>query len=273
MRAVENCNTSEVSAFSGGPEARVVRGPERTRPSRTPLNGRRYYRGDPMLDEAKNLARRLIGTRAKSILRGSWYPMLLPHHQLVDDGISTLGGPVQLKPSRLLHALRLCDGTRTLKEAAWQGGVTAQALIEEDEADIILLWPERPKLGSERGQSVTDGIILSPHLDDAALSLGSMMLRSEHTPPLVVDVFSEVSWWRYPLSDGILPRVQTTRDAEERRVMALTNCALRRWGLSEAPLRGYPLKEIFTAERLPEAEHHPRGDSGSCAGTSDGETR
>ena len=207
-----------------------------------------------MLNRAKNIARRLIGPHAKAILRGHWYPHLLPHHQLMDGGISTLGGPIRPKPAPLLGALKHCDGTRTLSEICSDTGVAATALIHEEEEDTIMLWPERPGVDPHRAPILTEGIILSPHLDDAALSMGSAMLRAgARTPFLVIDVFSTVSWWRFDLTDGILPRVQTTRDAEEEQVMRLTSSKLRRWGLAEAPLRGYPLAEIFTTERKEEA--------------------
>ena len=180
--------------------------------------------------------------------------MLLPHHHLVAGGISTLGGPVRPKSSEMLTALKRCDGTRTLSEVCSDTGLSAALLIREEEDDTLLLWPERPTAAAHRGPVQTEGIILSPHLDDAALSMGAAMLRAgARAPFLVVDVFSTVSWWRFDLSDGILPRVQTTRDAEEELVMWLTRSKLRRWGLPEAPLRGYPLEEIFTTARKEEA--------------------
>ena len=207
-----------------------------------------------MLDRAKNLARRLFGHHAKAILHGNWYPLLLPHHQLVDGGFSTLGGPIKRTPPQILTALKLCDGTRTLSEISAQTGVSPQKLLKEEDADTLVLWPERPRPATQTGHAMTRGVVVSPHLDDAALSMGSAMLSAaKHTPFLVVDVFSTVSWWRFDLSEGILSRVQTTRDAEEERVIRLTNSQLRRWGLPEAPLRGYPLKEIFTTPRKPEA--------------------
>ena len=207
-----------------------------------------------MLSRAKNLARRLLGPHAKAILRGHWYPILLPHHHLVDGGFSTLGGPIIPRPANILAALKLCDGTRTLTEVCNDSGISAATMVQEEDADTLMLWPERSWLDPHRAPVLTEGIILSPHLDDAALSMGSAMLRAgERAPFLVIDVFSTVSWWRFDLSDGILPRIQTTRDAEEERVMRLTNSKLRRWGLPEAPLRGYPFEEIFTTARKEEA--------------------
>jgi LmbE family N-acetylglucosaminyl deacetylase len=207
-----------------------------------------------MLNRAKKFARRMIGSQAKAILHGQWCPTLLPHHLVLSGGVSTLGGTIRPMPGDLLAALKLCDGTRTLTEVAEQSHVAAQRIVNEEENDLIVLWPERLKTEAYRGPLLTEGVILSPHLDDAALSMGSAMLRAtESTPFLVIDVFSTVSWWRFDLSDGRLARIQTTRDAEEEKVMRLTHSRLRRWGFAEAPLRGYPLADIFTTERKVEA--------------------
>jgi LmbE family N-acetylglucosaminyl deacetylase len=207
-----------------------------------------------MLNRAKKFARRVIGSQAKAILHSHWCPTLLPHHLVLSGGVSTLGGTIRPMPGDLLAALKLCDGTRTLTEVAEQSHVAAQRIVNEEESDLIVLWPERLKTEAYRGPLLTEGVILSPHLDDAALSMGSAMLRAtESMPFLVIDVFSTVSWWRFDLTDGRLARIQTTRDAEEEKVMRLTHSRLRRWGLAEAPRRGYPLEEIFTTERKPEA--------------------
>src|SRR5207302_1213889 len=55
--------------------------------------------------------------------------------------------------------------------------------------------PPQPSPGVP-GEGVSNGIILSPHLDDAALSLGAWMLwkGNDRDYYRVVDVFSTVSW-------------------------------------------------------------------------------
>src|SRR5882672_9122453 len=95
-----------------------------------------------------------LKTWAKSWMRGNWYPILLPHCRIRNDGLTVLDGEVARPLSQeFVAAPELCGEAKT--------------------------------------------IILSPHLDDAALSLGAWMLGQQCKPLLVVDVFSTVSWWRF----------------------------------------------------------------------------
>jgi hypothetical protein len=191
-----------------------------------------------MLSGLRNLAKRIIRRR--------WYPILIPYFRIVDGAMSS-------RPRDLVEAMALCDGTRTLASVSKATGLPIAQLMAESEGEgPLVLWPMNRRLffGEQRdGGGI--GTILSPHLDDAALSLGSKMLWT--TGSTVIDVFSRVSWWRYELSDQVLPIVQRARDAEEDLISRLTAWNVDRWELAEAPLRGYPLKEIFTAPRLPEA--------------------
>lgn len=68
---------------------------------------------------------------------------------------------------------------------------------------------------------------------------------------IVLDLFSTVSWWRFPIESHEDARIQQSRDAEEDLVAELTGATIRRIGLMEAPRRGYRLDDIFTAEILP----------------------
>jgi hypothetical protein len=189
-----------------------------------------------MLSGLRNLARRIV--------QRSWYPILIPYFRIVDGAMSS-------RARDLVEAMALCDGTRTLAAVSWASKVSVSRLYAETEAEqgMLLLWdrPLRPMVNYRTPQAV----LLSPHLDDAALSLGRLMLFGEVDD--VIDVFSRVSWWRFEIPEGVLPVVQRTRDAEEDLVMRLTRCNLHRWEFAEAPLRGYPLREIFTTARLPEA--------------------
>jgi LmbE family N-acetylglucosaminyl deacetylase len=200
-----------------------------------------------MIRRLRNLAKRL--TRRDS------YPLLLPHYEIREGVLASVDHQLRPHPPELLKAFSMCDGTRTIADIAAESGASfAQLMAEAEGEGVLLLWPTRPfdasasKFGSE-GQNV----IISPHLDDAALSLGAMMCAAGDVGSLVMDVFSRVSWWRFELRDELLPKVQEIRDAEERLVMRLAGADLRQWGFAEAPLRGYPLKEIFTTDRKPEA--------------------
>src|SRR5258708_33185788 len=109
----------------------------------------------------------------------------------------------------LLAALRLCDGSLTLDQVARESGVARERLMELEQAGQLIVWPYRP---APALWQTGFGIILSPHLDDAALSLGAWMLWKGHDRDYyrVVDVFSTVSWWRCCLPEGLLPRGQQT---------------------------------------------------------------
>jgi LmbE family N-acetylglucosaminyl deacetylase len=118
--------------------------------------------------------------------------------------------------------------------------------VAQSEEGPVLLWPPR---------TIPDGplkyVIVSPHLDDAPLSLGGRMLQWGRQC-LVLDLFSTVSWWRLPIASHEDPKIQRCRDAEEDLVAELTGATIRRVGLMEAPRREYPLGEIFTADIRPD---------------------
>jgi LmbE family N-acetylglucosaminyl deacetylase len=195
-----------------------------------------------------------LKTWAKSWLLGNWYPILLPHCRVSNDGLTTLDNdkPKHLTPE-LAAALDLCDGTRTLAQLSGSANVSRAILAGERTAGTLLLWPHPVPPAPPALHDETKTIILSPHLDDAALSLGAWMIARQSKPLLVLDVFSTVSWWRFDIGPKVLPRIQAARDAEEDLVMRLCGASIQRWSLAEAPLRGYPLKEIFVADKLPEA--------------------
>lgn len=124
----------------------------------------------------------------------------------------------------------------------FEPGFSVTDPVAQSEEGPVLLWPPR---------TIPDGplryVIVSPHLDDAPLSLGGHMLQWGRRC-LVLDLFSTVSWWRLPIESHEDPKIQQCRDAEEDLVAELTGATVRRVGLMEAPRRGYPLGEIFTAD-------------------------
>src|SRR2546429_8940891 len=116
-----------------------------------------------------------VRTSTKAMLRRHWLPILLPHHRVTDAGLSTLGGAPKSLPRALLAALSLCDATRTLADVAEAAGISPRDLIEQDHAGTVLLWPHRPWVEPRPVGPPAMGAILSPHLDDAALSMGAAM--------------------------------------------------------------------------------------------------
>jgi hypothetical protein len=118
-------------------------------------------------------------------------------------------------------------------------------LFDPAASDAAFYWrPHRPPPGQPQF------VIVSPHLDDAPLSLGGHMLQWGRRC-IVLDLFSTVSWWRFAIESHEDPRIQLSRDAEEDLVAELTGATIRRVGLMEAPRRGYRLDDIFTAEIVP----------------------
>src|SRR5690349_4962660 len=87
---------------------------------------------------------RAISAFVKRLIRRRWFPILLPHYQATDAGLSTLGGEPKALPRELVAALRLCDGTRTAGEVARRAKVSVARLLTEAEGDgPLLLWPDR----------------------------------------------------------------------------------------------------------------------------------
>jgi LmbE family N-acetylglucosaminyl deacetylase len=177
----------------------------------------------------------------RGLRRANTYPILLPHFTVTDGGVQRLDGAFDACSPRQIAALRQCDGTRTFAQVALASGVPRSHLIRFHDEGVIILWT-RPVPPGEGDPSAVTTIIISPHPDDAALSVFHSMLRSD---TLVVNVFSQVAWWRLPTATS--ERVQHIRHEEERLVSRLTGSPLRMLDLPEALLRGYPMDQVFGA--------------------------
>ncbi len=183
--------------------------------------------------------------------RGGEFVALLPHFQLFDAAMQTLGGEARPMDRRIVGALRLCDGTRTLEAAARQAGVSATRLARLHQRGMLVLWPtaipRQPPVLPEISDSTRLKIIISPHLDDAALSLGGMMLlwqRAEFRV-LVVNVFSRSAWWRFDSAEA--QKIIAVRAAEEDLAMRLAAANVQMLDLPEALQRGHSMENVFTA--------------------------
>src|SRR2546421_8134069 len=123
-----------------------------------------------------------LKTWAKSWMLGNWYPILLPHCRISNDSLTTLDNdkPRLLTPE-LVAALNLCDGTRTLAKLSHSANVSRR-IIAEERTRTLLLWPHPVPAAPPQLHGAARTIIVSPHLDDAALSLGALMLSAEATP-------------------------------------------------------------------------------------------
>jgi LmbE family N-acetylglucosaminyl deacetylase len=204
-----------------------------------------------MLSKVKDFLRR----RVRGAQRAGQYPLLLPHHALTESGIRTISGDcVPLSPA-IREALALCDGQTRLREVAKRAGVSKADLIKAQDDGLVLIWrsavpPEAPTVAHH-----PHSIIVSPHLDDAALSCGGRMLGDQAV--LVVNVFSRTAWWRFGIGEEERETIQACREMEENLVARLSGARMIALGLPEALLRGYAMGDVFGP---------PRGDEVGPAG-------
>jgi LmbE family N-acetylglucosaminyl deacetylase len=111
---------------------------------------------------------------------------------------------------------------------------------------VVILWTSPLHAGELEGFDVTS-VIVSPHLDDAALSAFFWMRAQSkvHNYPLVLDVFSRSDWWRFAGGAADPERVQRIREQEEHLAARLTGSRLQMLHLPEALLRGYTIDNVF----------------------------
>jgi LmbE family N-acetylglucosaminyl deacetylase len=198
-----------------------------------------------VLARAKNYLRR----RLRSLQRAKQYPLLLPHHTIADGILRSIDGSGRPLAPAMAKSLFLCDGQRTLARVARESATAKSDLIQAHDDGLLLFWHkpvpvEPPTLPP--GHS-PHAICLSPHLDDAALSCGGRMVGDPSV--LVVNVFSQAAWWRFPHDPaGDAAKIQTCRDAEENLVARLSGCPQQFLDLPEALLRGgRVVADLFTA--------------------------
>ncbi|HEV8378003.1 MAG TPA: PIG-L family deacetylase [Tepidisphaeraceae bacterium] len=183
----------------------------------------------------------VLRRKGRAWKRSAEYPILLPHFSLDEQGlVGPLGEKYPLEPE-LREAVRLCDGTRPLADLEVGG-----KLMELYDEGKIVLWREPLKARGPEEQ--VDTIIVSPHPDDAALSVAHLLLASHGESVMVVDVFSQTAWWRLSDSDGDLDEIQRVRFAEEQLMARMASAKLRMLGLPEALLRGHALNNIFSSD-------------------------
>jgi hypothetical protein len=89
-----------------------------------------------MLDKAKDFLRR----RVRGMQRASQYPLLLPHHTLTQDGLTTVEGTTVKLDAALKKALTLCDGKRTLSQIAHEANIARAEIIKAHDDGLILIW-------------------------------------------------------------------------------------------------------------------------------------
>lgn len=183
--------------------------------------------------------------------RSGDFALLLPHFQLRPGRLIDVEEREQALGPELELALRLCDGTRTLGAIAAEAKVSQRALLKQHARGRIVLWRSVPAT-LPRDETPPARIVVSPHLDDAALSLGASMLTGEAREWLVLDVFSRSAWWRLGRWEQ-LDLLQRIRREEERTMARLAGVQLADCDLPEALLRGHSFDEVFSPESAADA--------------------
>lgn len=186
-----------------------------------------------MLQRLKTVVRRTI----RSWQRGRQYPLALPHWAMLPEHF-----PASAQDDR---ALSLCDGQRTLAQAARAAGIGRSTFIELHERGLLVFWPTAVPEKAPILEHHPHAIIVSPHPDDAALSCGGRLL-GDHSA-LIVNVFSRTAWWRFAMTPSDLPRIQRIRQAEEQLISRLCGEPIMSLDLPEALLRGHAMETVFTA--------------------------
>jgi len=190
-----------------------------------------------------NKLKRSLRPWVRGIQRRGQYPILLPGHRLTETGVHTPDGADRPLDAPLRSALALCDGSRTLADVARQAGITRAQLIRAHEDGLLLFWRSSLPAELPRLTHAPHSIILSPHLDDAALSCGGRMLGDKSV--LVVNVFNRGCWWRFPYTLDDAARIQEVRHEEEAMIARLSGAAMKMLDFPEALLRGHTFEELF----------------------------
>jgi LmbE family N-acetylglucosaminyl deacetylase len=153
---------------------------------------------------------------------GSWRPLLLPHLELGEPG------PAFTEGERA--ALARCRGEEpldTFEPAARSAIETARC-----EGLVAYVPPRR-----ERNPPVRPALVVSPHPDDAVLSLGALIASTGAT---VANVFSVETWSPrrfYAERPELTARLVI---AEEEAACRVLGAAVEFLGFEDAPLRGVP---------------------------------
>lgn len=158
----------------------------------------------------------------------------LPHFGLDERGLYYLGPTLHRLEVGAEHlaVLALCDGTRTARAVsrAVPGGRAAlRALLA---TGVVVAYPPR-RPGRSRW------LVLSPHCDDAALSVGGLLAaRRDQIDLTIFTVCVRSTWSTLEEIAGDEERVSSLRLAEERLYARLVGANLVALGLPERPLRG-----------------------------------
>lgn len=155
-------------------------------------------------------------------------PIVKPHVSLAEGDITYLGAPLDVAAG-VMAALRVCDGLRRFRD---YDGVVQEGLTQAIGLGLACWAP------AEGPQSAPPGgtLVISPHPDDAILSLGSWLC--DNAPAVIANVFSIETWARQPY---YLERPELTKQLlveEDRAASRMIGAFPEYLGFVDAPLRG-----------------------------------
>ena len=188
----------------------------------------------------------------RAVRRRGDYPILLPHFEVLEEAVRFLGKDLYAVANPVARALSMCDGRRTIGEITKATGISPAELMHQHEEGRLIFW-HAPLADDADEADTAEVIVVSPHPDDAPLSLGGRMLarrlgaRKAGVADLVINVFSRTAWTRFPRQLADAEHIAAVRAEEEELVARLAHLRLRMLGLPEAMLRGHKLADVFTA--------------------------
>jgi LmbE family N-acetylglucosaminyl deacetylase len=190
-----------------------------------------------MLTAAKSWLR----TRLRSRRLAGAYPILLPHFRVEGTTLSGLGIDDLALSSGVAQALSACQGSQSLHQIVAASGADLSKLLELHDCGTLIFWNEA--LGAPSQSATSSIIVMAPHPDDAALSVGQTLFTNQGAS--IVCVFSRTSWWRW--GDEMEAKVTQIRHAEERLAASLLGSPLELMNLPEGPIRGHSFETVFSA--------------------------
>lgn len=161
---------------------------------------------------------------------------LLPHVQIKNQTLTSLLKPeLSLKlprpHQRLLQAARNQTPLRTLFDQGGEIGTTLTAMLTDG---LLTIGPPVPPLPSDPKEK---WLVLAPHLDDAALSVGGVLLQRSNNVELVISSFTSTYRYSDSILCGNIGAVTRLRHQEEELFCNMVGARKVDGGLDDADIR------------------------------------
>jgi LmbE family N-acetylglucosaminyl deacetylase len=175
------------------------------------------------------------------MLSPEFTPILYPNLKIEHKAILFLGCPIREVDGALAGILSLCTGTNTINEIrSVIPEAQSQFLFETLEQLGYIVFPQKfPPPGKAIPESKI--LIISPHMDDAFLSIGGTILTWRNCKSVdVIDVFGFDPWLKLRLNRQTSETQKNIwRQREELFNAELCGCRVEFWRYQGALSRGY----------------------------------